>query len=239
MLVTAQIASARRQCGPAVVNAPKAASWAIGKRVLHWALALAVLVALIAPKPEGGRGLVHVSAGVSALALVFMRIGWRLFGDVRPYVKDAWRFKAPDLSKGLRGAAPLLMQGARLGGFAFLAFIPFAVLIALVGIGQGEDSLVLEAHEAAGKVIMVLAIAHAAAVIAFSALMKFDVVGVTLSGAARSVFEGGARGGLGLIVGGAIGISALVYVWGPFDLASKVSALNDHETGAGREEDDD
>ncbi len=29
-----------------------AANWVLGKRVFHWGLALAVLIALLAPKPE-------------------------------------------------------------------------------------------------------------------------------------------------------------------------------------------
>lgn len=211
-----------------------AANWVLGKRVFHWGLALAVLIALLAPKPEDGEGLLHMVAGTSALALVLARLGWRLLGDVRPYVKDAWRLKLPNVSKGPKGFAPLLMQGARIGGFIFLALIPIAVALALAGIGQGEDSPLLEAHEAAGTAIMVLAIAHAVAVILFTLIIKYDIFGITLFGGAKSFSEGGARGWLGLIFGAAVGVAALAYVWGPFDVASKASALSEQEEG-GRE----
>lgn len=208
-----------------------AANWVLGKRVFHWGLALAVLIALLAPKPEDGEGLLHIMAGTSALALVLVRLGWRLLGDVRPYVKDAWRLKLPNASKGPKGFAPLLIQGARIGGFLLLALIPITVAFALVGIGQGEDSPLLEAHEAAGTAIMVLAIAHAVAVILFTLIMKYDVIGITLLGGVRSFSEGGARGWLGLVLGAAVGVVALAYVWGPFDVASKALALTEQGQG--------
>lgn len=210
-----------------------AANWVLGKRLFHWGLALAVLIALLAPKPEDGEGLLHIAAGASAFALVLVRLGWRLFGDVRPYVKDAWRLKMPTASKGARGFAPLLMQGARIGGLAFLALIPIAVALALAGIAQGEDSPLLEAHEAAGTAIMVLAIAHAVAIILFTLIVKHDLFGITLFGGVRSFSEGGARGLLGLVLGAVLGLAALAYVWGPFDVASKAAALGEHEEVAG------
>jgi cytochrome b len=221
-------------------NAP-AANWVLGKRLFHWCLALAVLIALVAPKPEDGDGLLHILAGTSALALVLLRLGWRLLGDVRPYVKDAWRLKTPDVTKGFRGFAPLIMQVARIGGFLFLALIPIAVALALTGIGQGEDSPLLEAHEAVGTAIMALAIIHAFAVILFALIIKYDIFGITLFGGAKSFSEGGARGWLGLILGATLGVAALAYVWGPFDVASKASALTEQEEGGGdrRHSDDD
>lgn len=214
-------------------NTANTANWVLAKRVFHWGLALAVLVALLAPKPEDGDGLLHIMAGTSALALVFVRVGWRLLGDVRPYVKDAWRLKMPNVSKGPKGFAPLLMQGARIGGLVFLALIPIAVALALAGIGQGEDSPLLEAHEAAGTAIMVLAIAHAVAVILFSLIINYDIFGISLLGGAKSFSEGGARGWLGLMLGAAVGVMALAYIWGPFDVASKASALTEQREGAG------
>lgn len=212
-------------------KASNAANWVLGKRFFHWALALAVLAALLAPKPEDGEGLLHIIAGTSALALVIARVVWRLFGDVRPYVKDAWRLHLPNLSKGARGFAPLLMQSARLGGFVFLALIPIAVALALGGILQGEDSPLLEAHEAAGTTIMVLAIAHAVGVVLFTLIMKYDLFGITLFGGAKSFIEGGARGAWGLTIGAALGLAMLAYVWGPFDLASKAASLSEQEAG--------
>jgi len=212
-----------------------AANWVLGKRAFHWGLALAVLIALLTPKPEDGEGLLHIMAGTSALALVLVRLGWRLLGDVRPYVKDAWHLKIPDMSKGPRGFAPILMQGARIGGFVFLALVPIAVALALAGIGQGEDSPFLEAHEAAGTAIMWLAIAHAVAFILFTLIIKYDIFGITLFGGARSFFEGGARGIWGLALGAALGLAMLAYVWGPFDVASKAAALTEHEGDGGEQ----
>jgi cytochrome b561 len=220
------------------MRSANATNWVLGKRVFHWGLALAVLIALLAPKPENGEGLIHIMAGTSALALVLVRLTWRLLGDVRPYVKDAWRLKMPDPSKGPRSLAPLLMQCARIGGFVFLALIPTAVALALAGIGQGEDSPLLEAQEAAGTAIMALAIAHALAVILFTLIIKYDLFSVTLFGGALSFSEGGARGASGLVVGAALGAAVIFYVWGPFDVASKASALTQQEAGAGEHHDD-
>ena len=100
-------------------------------------------------------------------------------------------------------------------------------------IGQGEDSPLLEAHEAAGTAIIVLAIAHAVAVVLFTLITKFNLFGITLFGGARSFFEGGARGVWGLALGTALGLASLAYIWGPFDVASKASALTEQETGGG------
>lgn len=217
-----------------------AANWAVGKRLVHWGIALAVLVALLAPKPEEGEGLVHIFAGTMALALVLVRVCWRLVGDVRPYLKDALRLKAPDMSKGARGFAPILLQGARLGGFVFLALIPIAAGLALTGIGQGEDSPLLEAHEVAGTAIMVLAIAHAIGVILFTIILKYDLFNITLIGGARAFGEGGARGLWGMALGAAVGAAMLIYVWGPFDVAAKAAALSEQggsgEGGGGHDD---
>lgn len=214
-----------------------AANWALGKRVVHWGIALAVTVALIAPKPEHGEGLLHIAAGTTALALALVRLCWRLIAEVRPYVRDALRLKTPDVSKGVRGFAPLLLQGARLGGFLFLALIPTAFALGVVGIGQGEDSAFLEAHEAVGTMIMVMAIAHAVAVILFSLILKYDLLNITLFGGARALAEGGARGLWGMALGAALGAATAAYVWGPFDVTAKAAALS--EQGEHGEHEDD
>jgi len=221
------------------MSGSNAANWALGKRCFHWLLASAVVVALVSPKPGDGGGMVHIMAGTSALALVLLRVGWRALGDIRPHVKGAWRLKAPAVDRGPRGFAPLLSQSARLGGFLFLALIPLAVALALLGIGQGEESFFLEAHETAGTAIMAMAIGHAAAAVTFAFIVKYDLIGVTLSGGANSVLEGGARGVAGMILGVAAGLSALAYIWGPFDVASKAAALSEQGSADGHEGRDD
>lgn len=80
---------------------------------------------------------------------------------------------------------------------------------------------------------MVLAIAHAVAIILFTLIVKHDLFGITLFGGVRSFSEGGARGLLGLVLGAVLGLAALAYVWGPFDVASKAAALGEHEEVAG------
>ncbi len=208
-----------------------AANWVLSRRIFHWGLALMVLIALLAPKPEDGDGLLHILAGSIALALVLARLGLRLLADARPYVKDAWRLSMPDISKGPRGFAPLLMQGARIVGFLFLALVPVAVGLGLGGVAQGEDSPLLEAHEAAGSAIMALAIAHVVAAILFTLIIKYNLLGITLFGGVRSFFEGGRRGVWGLTLGALLGIAALAYIWGPFDVSSKASALTEWDSG--------
>lgn len=206
-----------------------------GQTPFAWGIAFAVVTALLAPKPEHGEGLLHMIAGTTALALTLLRVSWRLIGDVRPYFRDALRIKAPDVSKGARGFAPLLLQGARLGGFAFLALVPVAAGLAFAGIGQGEDSPFLEAHEAVGTAIMALAAAHAASIILFAIILKYDLLSITLTGGARAFGEGGTRGLWGMALGAAVGAAMLVYVWGPFDVAAKAAALSEQGEGAERE----
>lgn len=210
-----------------------AANWALGKRLLHWGLALSVLVALLAPKPDDGEGLLHIAAGSTALALALMRIVWRGIAVVRPRLRDSLGVAVPNLERGLRGLAPTLVQLARLGGFVFLAAIPIAVGLALAGLGQGEDSAFLEAHEAMGTAIMVLAIAHAAAAILFTLLIKYDLFGITLFGPAAAFADGGPRAVAAMALGALIGFGALAAIWGPFDVAAKAAALEGHE-GSGR-----
>lgn len=215
-----------------------AANWAVAKRLVHWGIAIAVVTALVAPKPEDGDGLLHIAAGTTALALVIARLCWRVFGGVRPFFRDALRLRWPDFSRGARGLAPFLLQVARLVGFVFLAAIPTAVALAVTGLGQGEDSPLLEAHEAMGKTIMVLAIVHAAFVVMFALLIKYHLLSITLTGGARAFGEGGVRGLVGLGLGAALGAAALAYAWGPFDIAAKAAALEQSEHGDGGDEDD-
>jgi len=214
-----------------------AANWALGKRAFHWALAAAVIVAVVAPKPDDdGGGLAHILAGTIAAALVLARLGQRLIGSVRPFIKDAWRLKWPDLSTGARGFAPLLLQAARVAGLLFLALIPVAAAVALGGIGQGEDSPLLEAHEALGTTIVALAVAHAIGIAAFALLTRYDLPRVTLFGGAPSLLEGGARGAIGLLLAGALGVAAMTFVWGPFDVAAKAAALVAEDMSSARSE---
>ncbi len=220
----------------------EAANWAIGKRLVHWGIAIAVVVALLAPKPEHSDGLLHIAAGTTAAALVLVRLFWRALGGVRPFFRDALRLKWPDASKGGRGFAPFFMQIGRLIGFLFLAAIPAAVGLGLAGVAQGEESAFLEAHEAVGTLMIALAVAHAFAIILFAVLLKYDLLGVTLTGGARSIGEGGARGWAGAALGAALGAGALAYVWGPFDIQAKAAALEESEhghEGEGEHEDDD
>lgn len=222
-------------------SANAAANWAVAKRFVHWGIALAVVTALIAPKPEEGEGLLHIAAGTTALALVIVRLCWRAVGGVRPFFRDAVQLRWPDVARGARGLAPFLLHFGRLVGFIFLAAIPVAVGLAVTGLGQGEDSPLLEAHEAMGTAIMVLAITHAVFIVLFALLIKYNLLAITLTGAARSFGEGGARGLIGLGLGMALGAAALTYVWGPFDIAGKAAALEQSEHGddEGEDEDDD
>lgn len=225
-----------------MASANVAANWVVGKRLLHWGIAIAVVIALVAPKPEEGEGLLHIAAGSTAAALVLTRLIWRLVGDVRPYFRDALRLKAPAFDKGARGLAPTLMQSGRLIGFLFLAAIPITASFAILGVGQGEEGPLLEAHEAAGTTIMVLAIGHAVALILFSLAIKYDLIGITLTGGARAFAEGGARGLVGLVVGAAVATSALAYVWGPYDIRAKAAAVSEageHGEHGGYRGDDD
>lgn len=212
-----------------------AANWPFAKRLVHWGIALAVLTALVAPKPEDGEGLLHIFAGSTAAALVMVRIGWRLIGNVRPYLRDSLKLRAPKTALGARGFAPPLMQGARLGGFLFLALIPAAVGLGLAGVAQGEESAPLEAHEAVGTAIIWLAVAHAVAMVAFALIMKYDLLGITVAGPARALSEGGLRGFAGMVLGAAIAAAGFAYVWGPFDVAGKAAGLEEREGGGGGE----
>jgi hypothetical protein len=101
----------------------------------------------------------------------------------------------------------------------------------LVGIGQGKRSPLLEAHEAVGTTIMALAIAHAGGMIMFASMTRYGLVGVTFIGGLRSFLEGGARGAPGFAIGAMLGIAALAYVWGPFDIAAKAAVVGEGETG--------
>lgn len=218
-----------------------AANWVLAKRIVHWGIALAVTIALLAPKPEHGEGALHIAAGLTACALVLVRVFWRLLGNVRPYLKDAVRLAPPKLAIGARGFAPLLLQSGRLGGFLFMALVPAAAALALtgLGLGGGEESPLLEAHGAFGTAIMWLAILHASAVIGFAVIMKYDLVGVTLTGGARAFAEGGARGLWGMALGAALGAAVLAYAWGPFDVAAKAAALEHGEHGGEEGDEDD
>ncbi len=220
------------------------AGWAFSKRVLHWAIALAVLVAVIAPKPDDGAGTIHIAAGSLAAAMVVVRLFWRLVSDVRPRFRDSFKVSIPSFDKlGPRAFAMPAAQIGRLIGFAFLALIPATVAFGVFGIEAGEDSPLLEVHEAAGTAIVILAIAHALLALIIAALGRFESIGMTLwrSGPLN---EGGARGIVGLFGGAAIAAAALFYLWGPYDIANRAANFEDrgsesYEAGERGEDDDD
>jgi cytochrome b561 len=200
-------------------------------------MALAVVIALIAPKPEDDGGLVHIAAGSAALALAIVRIVWRLAGDVRPRMRDGFRFTWPKFEQlGMRALAAPASQLGRLIGFAFLALVPLTAALAIFGVQGGEDSPLLEAHEAAGTAVMSLAIAHALLALAFAALGRIDILGVTLW-RRGPLSEGGARGAAGAILGAALAAAALAALWGPYDIAGRVQGIA--ESGEAIEADDD
>jgi len=68
--------------------------------------------------------------------------------------------------------------------------------------------------------------------------MKYDLLGVTLTGGARSFAEGGARGLVGMLAGAAVASAALAYVWGPLDIAGKAAAMQENDGGERGEDDD-
>ncbi|MEZ5939686.1 MAG: cytochrome b/b6 domain-containing protein [Hyphomonadaceae bacterium] len=212
--------------------------WPLAKRALHWVLAISVVVALIAPKPEHSPGLIHAAAGSVAVAAALIRIFWRLLSDVRPRLRDSFRIslrRLPDLGPKAFGAPAL--QLARLGGFAFLALIPAAFAAALIGVGGGGgESPALELHELLGSVVMYLAIAHAALALAFAVLLRSNIVGLTLTWPGVAL-EGGARGIAGIILGVFLSVAVIGYVWGPFGLPARLEAMM--ETGGEHGHDED
>jgi hypothetical protein len=214
--------------------------WPWAKRVLHWGAAVCVAVALLAPKPEDGAGLLHIAAGSLAAALLLARLGGRLLGDVRPRLRDGLRIGGP--SPQAAGPRAYAMPAGRLGrllGFALLLAVPAAATLGVTGITAGEDSALLEAHEALGTAIIFIASAHVILSFVFAALARFDVLGVSLW-RAGPVLEGGRRGMAGLAVGVLVAVGLLTYLWGPYDIASRAARLQESDSrGAEAAGDDD
>ena len=219
---------------------PRRNGWPIAKRVLHWVLAISIVVALLAPKPEHSAGLLHVAAGSVALAAALVRIFWRVLGEVRPRLRDSFRMPVRRVKElGAKAFGGPALQLSRLLGFAFLALVPLAFGAAIFGLAAGgEESPALELHEALGSAIMYLAIGHAVLVGVFAILSRTNVLGMTLTwpGVAS---EGGARGAIGIVLGLIVSLAVLGYVWGPFDLPMRLDVLQAGEGGYGGHEHDD
>jgi cytochrome b561 len=145
-------------------------------RWLHWAAAALVAAAWalmeaedLFPKGSEGRRLLaslHFDAGIGVLALLVLRLPWRLLHPVATIDMQAWLRQLGDAAKAL---LYLLMLLAPLSGLAALLARPDGA--AILGYVLPEPSPLLsalrrplkEVHEVLANALVVLAAVHAAA----------------------------------------------------------------------------
>ena len=205
--------------------------WPIAKRAWHWSFALAVVVALLAPKPPEPNSMIHIVAGTIALALGLTRLVWRGASEIRPRLRDGLRLTFPSMAaKGVRALALPASQLGRLTGFILLGLVTAASGLGVLGLTGGGENAVLETHETLGEAIKFIVIAHVALTLIYAYLIRMDLLGVTLT-RSGALGEGGQRGMIALLAGLAVGILALGWIWGPYSLTERVDAFRLSEDG--------
>ena len=161
--------------------------WDPVTRALHWSMALLipaawVLAVIIDSFPRESRGPIvyaHKTAGVLVLALLALRILWRLTHAAPEAEKTPWEPLAGLLAKAGHGLLYLLMIAVPLGGvaaaFARGSTVPVLGLFTLASpwaTRQPFAGTVTEIHETAAHLLLIVAFAHAVAGILHHVVLK-------------------------------------------------------------------
>jgi cytochrome b561 len=159
-------------------------------RSLHWLIALMVFAQLamgklaeVEPGEEGSLFTVHSGLGFLVLALMLLRLGWRLSHDVPPPPA-----RTPPL---LRAVASV----THIGFYVLLVLLPlsgwlltsaegeaasffgaFAVPALPVPGGEDSEDLIEETHELLGNVVLALAALHVLAALKHHFIDRDDVL---------------------------------------------------------------
>jgi cytochrome b len=155
---------------------PRVRVWALGVRLLHWALAALVAVNLL--RDDGG--LLHRRLGYVAVALVIGQLTWACFARSPSRIADLW----PSLSDSLaymrlllRGRPPRVMGHDPIGLWMVWLLWTLVLLLGLTGWMSRLDAFwgddrVRDIHAVLADILLVAVLLHLAGVAMMSWLWK-------------------------------------------------------------------
>jgi cytochrome b561 len=174
-----------------VGRADDAIGYGATAKALHWLAALCVIMAWLIgtfiddfPKSLGGAAIfTHMSLGLTVLALLFVRLGWRLANPPPPFaasVFSPWSERAATLVHWLLYA---LMLALPVSGivlqFARGQAVPLFGLFEIASPWARDRALsrsILEIHELLADSLLILAGLHALAALAHHYVLKDDTL---------------------------------------------------------------
>lgn len=209
-----------------------ARAWPRAKRIVHWMIAAAVVVAALAPKPGDGGGQLHVTAGALALALVVLRIVWRIVGDIPPSLASAYSLRVPaSWTDPGKAARSLTFQAARLAGFLVFPGVAIVTGLGLTAVNFGGESAASEAHQVIAGVLIAVIGAHVALTLAGAILSRRDLVAETITGRRHGEMlpatSDGKKPRLGFAAGAAAGLAVFASAWGGVGLQDATATFKD------------
>jgi cytochrome b len=170
--------------------------WDLPLRIFHWALALAVTVAIVTGKAGGTWMEIHGKAGLAIIGLVVFRVVWGFVGSTHARFRNF----APSWSR-LRDYAKGKWQGLGhnpLGALSVFALLTLLALQAGSGLFSSDDiaftgpfHATLDAslagritgfHHTLANVLLALTALHVAAIAFYAAVRKKDLVKPMLTG---------------------------------------------------------
>ena len=160
-------------------------------RVLHWLLAIAVLLAWLTRE---GWGLWHDWLGYAALALAAARLPWGWFGPKHARFADFLYAPGHTLAYArsfLTPAAPRYLGHNPLGGWMIVALLAGVAATSVTGWLYTTDTYwgiewVATLHEWCANVLLALAILHVAGVAAASLRHRENLVAAMIHGRKRA-----------------------------------------------------
>jgi cytochrome b len=189
--------------------------WDLPVRVFHWLLAFSFAGAYLTAEADGWRA-VHVTLGVTAVALACWRIVWGFAGT--RYARFSSFVRGPAAVAGylrslLRGQPQHFTGHNPAGALAILAMLALTLAAGVTGLilytGGGE--WLEEVHETLANLMLAVVIVHIAAVVLSSWLHRENLVRAMITG--RKQAEAGATGGRSHRALGVLLLAAVLGFW--------------------------
>lgn len=195
--------------------------WDLPTRIFHWALAAAVILALIITDHDGPLYTIHALLGITALMLALFRLAWGFVGGEHARFRDfvaGWSAVREHVAGLLRLAPPRHIGHNALGGWAVLLLLALTLATAGTGILTGGllDTATARAvrhlHEAFGSLLQLMVFIHIAGVVIDRILTRENIIAAMWHGrkqveAASAAVD--ARGG-SVLLAAAIAVPLIV-----------------------------
>lgn len=189
--------------------------WDVPVRVFHWLLAFSFAGAYLTAESDGLRA-VHVTLGITAVALTCWRIIWGFIGG--GHARFASFIRGPGAVAGylkslLRGQPQHFTGHNPAGALAILALLALTLAAGLTGLSlyTGGGEWLEEVHETLANLMLAVVIVHIAAVLLSSWLHRENLVRGMITG--RKAGEPGESGGRSHRALGVLLLAAVLGFW--------------------------